>query len=169
MSKLHKRAIVIGFATVMGTLGAMSPSANAEETLKFRIVSHSTGGVTIDAADGVDGHILGAAKFIGIALLDDGRVGSVTYFATYDYTKGNGEYSTFETIKFDDSSILRLRNTGKAVVEGGKMSFNDGKTEVLGGEGKYKVATGNGVYSGKRVNPIADGGDSYFESTLQLK
>jgi hypothetical protein len=122
----------------------MSWPASAEETLKFRIVSHSTGGVTMDAADGVDGHILGAAKFVGIALLDDGRVGSVTYFATYDYTKGNGDYSTFEAIKFDDGSILRLRNTGKALVEGGKTIFNDGKTEVLGGEGKYKGASGTG-------------------------
>src|ERR1700683_5202773 len=102
MSKPHKRASAISFVTLIGTLGATSQPASAEETLKFRIVSHSTGVFTIDAADGVDGHVFGAAKFVGIALFDDGRVGSVAYLANFDYTKGSGTYSVFETIKFDD-------------------------------------------------------------------
>jgi hypothetical protein len=169
MSNLHKRAIAISFLTVIGTLGAVSLPARAEETLKFRVVSHSTGGVTIDAADGVDGHIIGAAKFVGIALFDDGRVGSFAYLANYDYTKGNGPYSVYATIKFDDGSVLRMRNTGTASVEGAKTNLSDGKSEILGGEGKYRGASGTGAYAGKRLNPPADGGDSYFEWTLQLK
>jgi hypothetical protein len=171
MSKLHKRAIAISFVTLIGTLGAVWQPASAEETSKFRVVSHSTGVVTIDAADGVDGHTFGAAKFVGIALFDDGRVGSVAYFANFDYTKGSGTYSTFETIKFDDGSILRFRNAGTAALEGAKTSFSDGKFEIVGGDGKYKGASGTGVFTGKRVNPIAEGGDSYFDetATLQLK
>jgi hypothetical protein len=43
-------------------LGAVSQPASAEETLKFRYVSHNIGVVTIDAADGVDGHIFGAGS-----------------------------------------------------------------------------------------------------------
>ena len=169
MSKLHKRAIVISFVTLIGILGAASLPARAEETLKFRFVSHNTGVVTIDAADGVDGHSFGAGKFVGIALFDDGRVGSVAYLANFDYTKGSGTFSTFDTIKFDDGSILRFRATGTATLEGAKTNFTEGKLEVVGGEGKYKGASGTGVLTGTRLNSLAEGGDSYFESTLHLK
>jgi hypothetical protein len=156
-------------AIALASFGAMPHAAQAEETLKYRIVAHSTGLVTIDAADGIDGHIYGAAKFVGMVFMDDGRIGSVAHLANFDYVKGNGSYSSFQTLTFDDGSILRLKNTGSGVAEAGKAIFNDGKTEVLGGGGKYKGAMGSGEFTGKRILPTADGGDVYFDGTVHLK
>jgi hypothetical protein len=156
-------------AIALASFGAMPHAAQAEETLKYRIVAHSTGLVTIDAADGIDGHIYGAAKFVGMVFMDDGRIGSVAHLANFDYVKGNGSYSSFQTLTFDDGSILRLKNTGSGVAEAGKAIFNDGKTEVLGGGGKYKGAMGSGEFAGKRILPTADGGDVYFDGTVHLK
>jgi hypothetical protein len=82
-------------AIALGSFGAMPYAAQAEETLKYRIVAHSTGLVTIDAADGIDGHIYGAAKFVGIVFMDDGRIGSIAHLANFDYIKGNWSYSAF--------------------------------------------------------------------------
>jgi hypothetical protein len=45
-----------------------------------------------------------------------------------------------------------LKNTGSGIAEAGKAIFNDGKTEVLGGGGKYKGAMGSGEFTGKRIS-----------------
>jgi hypothetical protein len=168
MFNLRDRAIGIGMVATIAAVLAAATVANAGETLKYRIVTHSTGIVTIDAADGVEGHIFGAAKFVGMAFFEDGRIGSVAYLANIDYTKGSGTYSTFQTIKFDDGSVLRFKNTGTGVAEAGKSTFGDGQTQVIGGEGKYKAAAGSGTFKGKRFLAIADGGDSYFDGEVQL-
>jgi hypothetical protein len=168
MSNRHDLTLLIG-AIALASFGAMQHAAQAEETLKYRIVAHSTGLITIDAADGIDGHIYGAAKFVGMVFMDDGRIGSVAHLANFDYIKGNGSYSAFQTFTFDDGSILRLKNTGSGAAELGKAIFNDGKTEVLGGGGKYKGAIGSGEFTGKRILPTADGGDVYFDGTVHLR
>ena len=85
---------------------------------------------------------MGDAKFFGIMIFDDGQLGSVTYIAHYDYVKGNGPYSTYETVRFDDGSIIRFHNTGTAALNSGKTTFTNDKIDVLGGEGKYKGVTG---------------------------
>jgi hypothetical protein len=168
MSNRHDLRLVIG-AITLASLGAMPHAAQAEETLKYRIVAHSTGLITIDAADGIDGHIYGAAKFVGMVFMDDGRIGSVAHLANFDYIKGNGSYSAFQTITFEDGSILRLKNTGSGAAELGKAIFNNGKTEIIGGRGKYEGAIGSGEFTGKRILPTADGGDVYFDGTIHLR
>jgi hypothetical protein len=168
MSNQRDLTAIIG-AIAFASFGAMPRAAPAEEILKYRIVAHSTGLVTIDAADGIDGHIYGAAKFVGMVFMDDGRIGSIAHLANFDYIKGNGSYSAFQTLTFDDGSILRLKNTGSGATELGKTIFNDGTTEVLGGGGKYKGATGSGEFTGKRILPTADGGDVYFDGTIHLR
>lgn len=152
----------------IGVLMMVQP-ANADQKLAYRTVTHSTGTTIIDAADGVEGHVVGAAKFVGISMLDGGQIAAVAYVADIDYVKGNGKYSTYETFKFDDGSTLVMRDTGSSVTEGTKTTFPDGKTEVIGGTGKYKGASGTGEFHGGRILPFADGGDSYFEGTVTLK
>ena len=157
--------VSISFAT---SVMAMAP-ALADQTMKFKLVTHSTGYVAMDPGDAVEGHIVGDAKFFGIMIFDDGQLGSVTYIAHYDYVKGNGPYSTYETVRFDDGSIIRFHNTGTAALNSGKTTFTNDKIDVLGGEGKYKGVTGHGIFSGIRIVPFADGGDSFFEGSFDLK
>ena len=101
--------------------------------------------------------------------MDDGRIGSVAHLANFDYVNGNGSYSAFQTLTFDDGSMLRLRNTGSGVTDAGTSIFSDGKTEVIGGRGKYRGAMGSGEFTGKRILPTADGGDVYFDGAVHLK
>ena len=167
MLNRHDLTLLIG-AIAFASFGAMPHAAQAEETLKYRIVAHSTGLVTIAAADGIAGHIYGAAKFVGMVFMDDGRIGSVAHLANFDYVNGNGSYSAFQTLTFDDGSMLRLRNTGSGVTDAGTSIFSDGKTEVIGGRGKYNGAMGSGEFTGKRILPTADGGDVYFDGAVHL-
>ena len=123
MLNRHDLTLLIG-VIAFASFGAMPHAAQAEETLKYRIVAHSTGLVTIDAADGIAGHIYGAAKFVGMVFMDDGRIGSVAHLANFDYVNGSGSYSAFQTLTFDDGSMLRLRNTGSGVTDAGTSIFS---------------------------------------------
>lgn len=155
-------------ATV-GCLLTITGIAQAEETIKYRFVSHSVGLLTMDAGDGVDGHVIGAAKFTGIVTLDDGRSGIVTYLSNIDYVKGSGVYTLYQTFKFADGSVLRMKAGGPAKLNGSKTDFRDGKIIIVGGEGKYAGASGDGEYVGARLAPIGDGGDTLDEGVLHLK
>src|ERR1700734_777956 len=141
MSNRHDLTLLIG-AIALASFGAMQHAAQAEETLKYRIVAHSTGLITIDAADGIDGHIYGAAKFVGMVFMDDGRIGSVAHLANFDYIKGNGSYSAFQTFTFDDGSILRLKNTGSGAAELGKAIFTMERPKFLAEEESTKERWG---------------------------
>lgn len=163
------RATAAKAALVLFGLTAMSWPALADETLKVRTVSHSTSTIFVDAADGVEGHIVGSARFVGISFYEDGRVGRVAYLANFDYVKGSGAYETYMTVTFDDGSTLRQRNTGMAVTKDGVTTFPDGRIEILGGTGRYANASGSGTFSGMRVLPIADGGDGYYDGTIEIR
>ncbi len=161
MRKLRVAAIVFGLT--------MPGIAQAGETIKYRFVSHSQGVLTMDAGDGVEGHVIGAAKFSGIVTLEDGTSGFVTYLSNIDYVKGSGTYTLYQTFKFSDGSSLRMKAGGQAKLNGSRTDFPDGKIAVLGGEGKYAGASGDGEYVGTRLAPIGEGGDTLDEGTIRLK
>ena len=161
MRKLGETAIACVFI--------MSASAQAGETIKYRFVSHSQGVFTMDAMDGVPGHIIGAAKFSGIVTLEDGPSGLITYLANIDYVNGSGAYTLYQTFEFPDGSSLRMKAGGPAKLDGSKTDFPDGKITVLGGEGRYAGASGDGEYGGTRLAPIAEGGDTLEQGVIRLK
>src|SRR5580700_1116919 len=78
---------------VIGALTALNGAsiAQADQTLKFRIVSHVSS-VQIDNVGDVEGHVLLVARQDGIAFLEDGSVVAAILTATSDYTKGAGTF-----------------------------------------------------------------------------
>lgn len=156
-------------AAAIAIASAVAGSAEADETLRFKVVGHSAGALTMDAGDGVEGHVIGAAKFVGMLLFEDGQAGTMTYVARFDYTKGSGTYDNYQTSVFPDGSILRLRSHGTAVADGNRTVFPDGVQEIVGGTGRFAGATGSGIFTGIRVVPLADGGDAVFDVVLEVK
>jgi hypothetical protein len=84
---------------VIGALIALNGAsiAQADETLKFRIVSHVSS-AQIDNVGDVEGHVLLVARQEGIAFLQDGSVAGAILTATSDYTKGAGTFVAYWTM-----------------------------------------------------------------------
>ena len=95
--------------------------------------------------------------------------GLITYLANIDYVRGSGAYTLYQTVKFPDGSSLRMKAGSPAKLDGSKTDFPDGKITVLGGEGRYAGASGDGEYVGTRLAPIADGGDTLEQGVIRLK
>lgn len=169
MSSRHAGSAFGALVFYCTVLAAAPRSAYADEIIRYKTTAHSTSSAVMDAADGVNGHVLGFAKFVGLSLFEDGRVATLAYIANFDYVNGSGTYVTLETLKFDDGSTIRMRHSGSTKVEGKLSVFADGKIEITGGEGRYKGVTGSGAYHGARILPISEGGDSYFDGTMTLK
>lgn len=141
----------------------------AAETIKIRLVSHATGAQTMDAGTGVEGQILGVAKFVGIGFTEDDRLVQLGYVVMFDYTKGAGPAEGKGVYRFEDGSVIRIDFTATAAVEGARTRFSDGKLTITGGSGKYADAKGDGTIEGLRVLPTADGGDGYFDVVFNVQ
>jgi hypothetical protein len=155
-------ALFIGFA-------ALASSARADETLKYRQITHATNVQTIDVGD-VDGHLLGVNRQSGIVSFPDGSVATAYFTAVTDYVKGSGTaIVVYTNVTFEDGSVLWMKGTNATVAEGDKSIVSKGAVTVIGGKGRYAGATGDGTFSGARLAPLATGADLYLDYTVNLK
>jgi hypothetical protein len=143
-------------------------TARADETLKFRTVVHATSVQTQEVGD-VDGHVLGLARFSGLALFPDGSVGTAYFTASTDYIKGNGTYTTYYNVTLKDGSVLWYKQAGTARVDGTTTTFPENPITVLGGKGRFEAAKGDGTLGGARVAPFATGADLYNDVVIKVK
>jgi hypothetical protein len=142
-------------------------NARADETLKYRSVAHVTNVQTIDVGD-VEGHFLGINRQSGIVSFPDGSV-ATTYATTFtDFIKGSGPVITYSNVTFEDGSVLWIKQAAAVVAEGNK-SIVKGTLTVVGGKGRYAGASGDGIFSGARVAPLATGADVYLDFTVNVK
>lgn len=118
-------------------IGGAPGLANAGE-ITFRVFHH---GVESDfsVAGDVDGHVLGHFSRKGIALFEDGTIGSYTNGGTFDFTKGAGTYVGYATITLEDGSFTTTYFEGETTIA------EDG-TRNLKGTGKY--VNGGGRFEG---------------------
>ena len=141
-------------------------NARAEETLRFRMVTHVTSAQSLDVGD-VDGHALSLARFSGVALFPD-TVATVYFTSTTDYTNGAGAFTLYPILTFDDSSALWLKSVGTATVDGTKTRFV-GTATVLGGKGRFDGARGDGTLTGTRYTPLTVGADLVSDYTVNIR
>jgi hypothetical protein len=139
----------------------------ADETLKFRMVTHVTWAQSLDIGD-VDGHAASLARFSGLVFFPDGTVGTVSFTAATDYTHGAGAFTLYPIITFDDGSVLCCKSVGTGTVDGTKTQFV-GTLTVLGGKGRFDGATGDGTLTGTRYTPISVGADLVSDYTINIK
>jgi hypothetical protein len=141
-------------------------NARADETLRFRMVTHVTSAQSLDVGD-VDGHALSLARFSGLAFFPD-TVGTVYFTAATDYTNGAGAFTLYPILTLDDGSALWLKSVGMATVDGTKTQFV-GTVTVLGGKGRFDGARGDGTLSGTRYTALTVGADLVSDYTVNVR
>jgi hypothetical protein len=151
-----------------GLIGLCATSiARADETLKFRTITHATSAQSQDVGD-VDGHAVSVVRFSGLASFPDGTVGTGYFTASTDYTKGAGTFSLYHNLTLSDGSVLWYKAAGTAAVDGTKTQFV-GTVSVVGGKGRFEGAKGEGTITGTRFNPLAVGADLVSDYTINIK
>jgi hypothetical protein len=163
---MSKRMTIILATLAFAGLGALRP-AHADESLEMRAVVHATSVQTQDVGD-VDGHVVGVVRFSGIASFQDGSTATTTFVGTIDYVKGSGTNSTYNSLTFDDGSVLWYKTAGTATVDGTR-SMVRGSIAVLGGKGRFAGAKGDGGFTGARLVPLAAGADLFVDQMINVK
>jgi hypothetical protein len=148
---------------------ALSTSAFADETMKYRATTHIVSLQQLSPSD-ANGHVLGLTHLAGLISLQDGTVAQLDMDGITDYTNGVGTYTAYDVIAFSDGSALFVRENGDTTVEGQQGMFKTTYT-IRGGKGRYAGATGGGSGVGHRVTssvPTA-GAELYADATLNIK
>jgi hypothetical protein len=164
---MNRRSMLTLSTAALFFLGALS-NAQADETLKFRLVMHATSAQSQEVGD-VDGHLLNVARFSGLALFPDGSVGTSFLTASADYIKGAGTNLGYVNLTLKDGSVLWYKFTGTAKPDGTTTIFPEAPISVLGGKGRFEGAKGDGTYSGTRLTPLATGADVYNDVVINVK
>ncbi len=138
-----------------------------EKKLSWRAVTHNSEVQFIKVGD-VDGHIMGVAKFRGLAFFDDGEVGGTGYTVSFDYTNGSGPFNGHATLAFKDGSKIWLTFEGNSVRGDDGITRFDGEYTPTFGEGSYKGVKGTGEFKGQRVTLMEGGGETYYDASLSL-
>ncbi len=118
---------------------------------------------------GNPGHQIGTAAFRGLAIFDDGRIAHHTYAGGFDFIDGAGTFQGYASWRFEDGSSLASRYTGTAAARpGGGITFTGSHSE-LSGTGSYEGISGRGRFEGRRIDYLADGGDTWQRGHLELE
>jgi hypothetical protein len=153
---------------VTAALCSIPASAYADETLKFRTITHAVSVQSQDVGD-VDGHVMSVAKFSGLATFPDGTIGTAYFVSATDYIKGSGPASpVYNNLTLDDGSVLWFKTSGDIKVVGNKIDVK-GVISVIGGTGRFAGAKGEGVVTGSRPAQLAAGVELYNDITINLK
>ena len=163
---MSKGMTIIVATLAFAGLGALLP-ARADKSLELRAVVHATSVQTQDVGD-VDGHVVGLVRYSGIASFQDGSTATTTFVGTIDYVKGSGTNSTYNSLTFDDGSVLWYKTAGMATMDGTRTMVR-GSIAVLGGKGRFAGAKGDGGFTGARIVPLASGADLFVDQMINVK
>lgn len=150
------------------TLAIAIPAAHADRTFteKSRAVYHFAKVEAMPVGD-VPGHVVVLADQRGLTTIDTGEVGVWASKVYLDLTNGIGPHQTYTVTTFEDKStvVTQARGVTSSVAADGSSTF-EGTTVYIGGTGRFTGIKGRGTYRGKRVAPIAPGGqaDAWLEA-----
>jgi hypothetical protein len=140
--------------------------AKADETVKWRHVQHTASAQTLEVGD-LNGHTIGLFRLPGIAFFPDGSTGKTVVIGTNDTLAGPGSdgstASGYYTLIFNDGSALWFKYTG--TVKSGVIS---GTGTVIGGQGRYAGAKGDGTWEGPTASPGPDA-IQYIDNVYNIK
>ena len=92
----------------------------------------------------------------------------MSFASTTDYINGEGEFVPYPIIVFNDGAVLCVRSCGRGKVEGTKTKFV-GTLTVVGGEGRFAGAKGDGTLTGIRYTPLSVGADLVSDYIVTLE
>src|SRR4029450_4029382 len=97
ITSLKHFAALLGAATI---LAVPTTSLAGEEHLEFKLVTRGIDVKTVNAAH-IDGRMLGAGNFFGVALFKDGRIAAKEFIDAFDYLKADGTGRGYSTYTFE--------------------------------------------------------------------
>jgi hypothetical protein len=148
------------FLLITAAAVAFSATASAEE-MKYRDVLHLTDVKSLEIPN-TDGHRLILGHYDGLSSFPDGSVATTSINFASDYTNGSGEVlDAYETLTFEDGSVLYMRGHGATKVVGGKSEIK-ATSEIIGGKGRFAGAKGEMASFGIRPAQLA-GGIEYYQ------
>jgi hypothetical protein len=111
-----------------------------EQTLEFKLVTKAIDAKSVQAPN-IEGRVLSAGNFFGVAYFKDGRVAVKDFIGAADLLKGKGSLKGYSTYTFEDGATLTLSYVAQATEAG-----LHGDYTVISGTGAYGNATGSGVF-----------------------
>ena len=158
ITSLKHFAALLGAAAI---LAAPTVSLAGEEHLEFKLITRGVDVKTVNAPN-IDGRMLGAGNFFGVAFFKDGRIAAKEFIDEFDYLKADGTGRGYSTYTFEDGSTI----TASYVYEekGGKLH---GDYTILSGTGRYDKATGTGGFDSLPTK--WPGGTYLFDSKFDVK
>jgi hypothetical protein len=165
--RIFKQAAVAAVAA-LSIVASVEVDANAAEMqLAYEAVMHEEKSRAAPVLDDKK-HVIGIAAFRGIAIFPEDELVSHRYDGWFDLNDGSGMFHGYALWTFADGSTLR------AIYEGEASGEADGSAEVsmqfrdFSGTGRYESVSGDGSASGRRLEPINKGGNTYLKGTLKL-
>lgn len=138
----------------------------ADEKITGRVIAHFTKTETMEVGD-VPGHVLGVAQQPGLMFPSKGEISRRSSTLHFDLIKGKGTFVDYSFYTDLDGSTRFIKSVGKVGPVGdGKKFVIEGEFECVGGTGRYEGYKGSGTYKGERVGAIKDGGDAYYDFTM---
>ena len=131
----------LGTLTTVATIFA-SPAAalSGEQTLEFRLVTKAIDAKAVQAPN-IEGRMLIASNYFGVAYFKDGRVAVKDFINAADLLRGKGSFKGYSTYTFEDGDTLVLSYVAES-----KETGLHGDYTVISGTGAYSNATGAGTF-----------------------
>ncbi|MEM1050008.1 MAG: hypothetical protein AAGL24_27880 [Pseudomonadota bacterium] len=153
-------------ATLLFAIPGLAPAETV--TLAYQAVMHVREANAITILDD-ESHQIGIARFRGLALLQDGTVVPHRYEGWFDLTSGSGPFHGYALWTFPDGSTLRARYDGTATAGADGAVTVEAILGDISGSGRFETVAGEGSFSGRRVDAIADGGNTHVIGRLVLR
>jgi hypothetical protein len=158
---MFSRIIICAFAALL--IGSV---AQADETLKWRVVQHPASMQTLQVSD-TNGHTLSLYRLPGIVFFPDGSTGTSQVFGTSDTVNGAGTTNGYNSITFGDGSELWLSYTGQLAAKRG------GAFTAIGGKGRFAGAKGDGTWEAHGTPIVGANSDTnsiaYVDAVTNIK
>lgn len=94
-----------------------------------------------------ENHGIGTYERIGVWLLEDGQVATITNKGNYEWTKDRGKHNGYVIVTFPDGSTLTDRYQGTDRQVGDKVTW-EGTGRYVAGTGRFKGVKGEDTYKG---------------------
>ena len=161
--------IIVGILAFMGLLLGSATQSEAE-TMKLRVSNVVTKGEGFPVGD-VEGHNLAFLTRDGVAVLENGEVGSMKALVINDVMPKGGSFLGYLVLTLVDGSAIVLsfqRCTFSPDPEGKLAFIQQGSGELVNGSGRFKGIKGTMSMTGKVLKPTKEevAGKAYNDFTL---
>ena len=144
------------------------PPLNAEPLeLSYQAVMHVRDSQSLPVLDRSD-QVVGIAAFRGLAIFSEEEIAVHRYDGWFDLTDGSGPFHGYALWRFEDGSELTAAYEGAARRLGPDAIAVEAQFHDVTGSGRFAGASGEGTFSGRRLDAIDKGGSTYLNGILTL-